>query len=540
MSGKHEITNSEVLAFTGERYLPEVRGNIELEHLHRYLLTKQAVVGKTVLDIASGEGYGSAMLAESAHRVTGVDISQEAVSHAQTKYRTENLEFRLGSCSAIPLGDASVDVVVSFETIEHHDEHEAMMREVKRVLRPDGVMIISSPDKLEYSDKPGYRNPYHIQELYRDEFRKLLDLYFKNHSIYGQRVVYGSAIFLENGFSTVESYGLSSSALSPIAGVPYPVYLIAVASDAELPVLGSGILEQSINETDVVKGWMGAVAERDEKIRNLNQTEAERDEKIRNLNQTEAELNALAAKLKESQEQISSIIHSNSWRLTSPLREVRRWLSNPQRAKRFVNQTFYIAKRTYQALPLSHQTKMAHRLFLANHLPWTLRAAAHPASAQALFVPKGPFVKGSITNDLTADRIKLQTSPTPQVSVIIPIYGKCDYTIRCLASIAINPPSTPFEIIVVDDCSPDRSVETLQHIEGIRLITNSENKGFIRSCNIGAKNSKGAYLYFLNNDTEVTPGWLDELVELSVSSPPPDWWAPSWSTRMAPCRKRVG
>ena len=73
------------LDFTGERYLPEVGGNIELEHLHRYLLAKQAVVGKTVLDIASGEGYGSAMLAESARRVTGVDISQEAVSHAQTK-----------------------------------------------------------------------------------------------------------------------------------------------------------------------------------------------------------------------------------------------------------------------------------------------------------------------------------------------------------------------------------------------------------------------------------------------------------------------
>ncbi len=86
-----------------------------------------------------------------------------------------------------------------------------MMREIKRVLRFCGVMIISIPDKLEYSDKPGYSNPYHIQELICDEFRKLLDLYFKNHSIYGQRVVCGSAIFLENGFSTVKA--MSSRAM---------------------------------------------------------------------------------------------------------------------------------------------------------------------------------------------------------------------------------------------------------------------------------------------------------------------------------------
>ena len=348
--------NSNGLDFTGERYLPEVHGNIELEHLHRYLLAKQVVVGKTVLDIASGEGYGSAMLAQSAHRVTGVDISQEAVSHAQRKYQAENLEFRVGPCSAIPLGDASVDMVVSFETIEHHDEHEAMMREIKRVLRPDGVMIISSPDKLEYSDKPGYRNPYHIQELYRDEFRKLLDLYFKNHSIYGQRVVYGSAIFLENGISTVESYELSSNALSAIAGVPYPVYLIAVASDAELPVLGSGILEQPVNETDLVKGWTGAVAERDAQLAKLNQAMAERDDQIVRL-----------------QSQMADIYASTSWRVTSPLRAVKSTLMSsaangrPKILSRVARSFWFnnLLRRTYRTLPLPwHVKQQLKRIYL--------------------------------------------------------------------------------------------------------------------------------------------------------------------------------
>jgi GT2 family glycosyltransferase len=114
--------------------------------------------------------------------------------------------------------------------------------------------------------------------------------------------------------------------------------------------------------------------------------------------------------------------------------------------------------------------------------------------------------------DSAASGINLATSLQPVVSVIIPIYGKCDCTLRCLTSIAANPPSTPFEVIVVDDCSPDNSAEVLQRVDGIRLISNPENQGFIRSCNFGADAAHGEYLYFLNNDTEVTPGWLDELV----------------------------
>src|ERR1700694_2221819 len=116
------------LPLDGERFVPgEMHGNIEFEHRHRYLFASQLVSGKAVLDIACGEGYGSALLAKSARRVIGVDIAERAVEHAKQRYQAENLEFATGSCAAIPLGDGAVDVVVSFETIEHHAEHEAMM-----------------------------------------------------------------------------------------------------------------------------------------------------------------------------------------------------------------------------------------------------------------------------------------------------------------------------------------------------------------------------------------------------------------------------
>lgn len=103
---------------------------------------------------------------------------------------------------------------------------------------------------------------------------------------------------------------------------------------------------------------------------------------------------------------------------------------------------------------------------------------------------------------------------TPRVSVIIPAYGQVDYTLRCLASIAAAPPSTPIEVLVVEDASGDPAVPQLEKVEGLRLVCWPENKGFLRSCNAAAALARGELLLFLNNDTEVMPGAIDALVRL--------------------------
>ena len=74
----------------------------------------------------------------------------------------------------IPLDDDSVDLVISFETIEHHDKHHEMMAEIRRVLAPEGILMLSSPDKKYYSDIPKFQNSYHIKELYFEEFKDLV------------------------------------------------------------------------------------------------------------------------------------------------------------------------------------------------------------------------------------------------------------------------------------------------------------------------------------------------------------------------------
>lgn len=167
---------------TGERYLPEFDGDWTLEHLHRYLLACELAADKIVLDIACGDGYGAAMLARHAAQVTGVDIDTPTVERARGKYVADNLRFLQGSATDIPLDDDSVDLVVSFETIEHLMEQDRMLYEIRRVLRPEGFLLISSPDKYEYSDVPGYHNEFHLKELYRQEFEALLQKHFSRHA----------------------------------------------------------------------------------------------------------------------------------------------------------------------------------------------------------------------------------------------------------------------------------------------------------------------------------------------------------------------
>lgn len=231
------------MKFTGERYHPTENGPMRYEHLHRYAICTPLVAGKQVLDIASGEGYGSALLAQAAASVVGVDLDPEAVRHAQDQYGSRpNLEFREGRADAIPLPDGAVDIVVSFETIEHHRLHDEMLREIRRVLRPDGILIMSSPDKRVYSDEPKYRNAYHVRELYRDEFDALLKRHFRGVCMYGQRLITGSALCeltRSAGKSQIGALTMADdgSVLHGFMWPGDPAYLIGVCGDAGLPVL---------------------------------------------------------------------------------------------------------------------------------------------------------------------------------------------------------------------------------------------------------------------------------------------------------------
>ncbi len=203
------------------------------------------------------------------------------------------------------------------------------------------------------------------------------------------------------------------------------------------------------------------------------------------------------AVLQARSDELERVHRSRSWRLMGPARRVARLL----RARR--------DRLAYRLLRLRGLLRRARLSLAARGLAGSLRhlrqrqGAGGPARAAALQVP---------VPTSTVPPARLPTSGQPLVSIVIPVHGKLAYTCACLASLAEHAGTTPFEAIVVDDASPDDSAAVLGRVEGLRLLRNERNLGFVGSCNAGAAAARGRWLLFLNNDTTVTPGWLETLL----------------------------
>ncbi|QKK01724.1 MAG: class I SAM-dependent methyltransferase [Pseudomonadota bacterium] len=228
------MSDQPALEFTGERFTPECVREIAYEHWHRYAWAAGLVRGRRVLDAACGEGYGSQLLARTARSVTGIDIDQATVEHARSRYGSERLGFDCGDCTRLPYDDDAFEVVVSFETLEHLEAQDDLLSEFRRVLRPDGFVLLSSPDRSIYSDERGYDNPFHVRELYRDELEALLARHFSAYRLWGQKLMFVSALWALDGHGPsqwlVDDNGVVAEAARP--GWP-PVYFLAVASAEE-------------------------------------------------------------------------------------------------------------------------------------------------------------------------------------------------------------------------------------------------------------------------------------------------------------------
>jgi SAM-dependent methyltransferase len=323
-----------------ERFVPaEMAGElVAAEHLARYGWACRLVRGRRVLDAGCGAGYGSAMLsAAGADAVTGVDRAQAVLEVAQ-QGAPENVRFEVADVASLPFAAASFDAVVCFEVIEHVEDRDAVLDELRRVLAPDGLLIISSPNRDRYV--PG--NPHHRHEYTPRELRAALEARFPAVALVAQHAMLASVV------SAAPAAGPLAQAA--VASLVEPqtddeLYTLAVAG-LTIPELGAPTV--TLTHTIELRGWLehyqrleasiaaqalaleeleAVRAERGTALAMLCDREQERERLTGEVADLCAQVAALEAEIVRARAVLAAVLSSPSWRITAPLRALKRLLA---------------------------------------------------------------------------------------------------------------------------------------------------------------------------------------------------------------------
>ena len=248
---------------TGERLVPEASDpDLRNEHFARYRFAEPLARGKRVLDAGCGAGYGAAMLSEVAASVYAIDRSPQAVYSGRETY--PGVSYLRGDCTAIPFANASLDLVVAFEVIEHIAKWADLIREAARVLVPTGVFLVSTPNRPDYRASRDRPNPFHVHEFDYGELRGALggtfnhcEIYLENHvpaiSLTSDRSR-GARAFFESSRSEPEHarFFVGACSMEPLELLPDLAYL---------PVAGNVLRERELHIAKL-NNWIAALEAR--------------------------------------------------------------------------------------------------------------------------------------------------------------------------------------------------------------------------------------------------------------------------------------
>lgn len=530
-----------LIDWTGERCVPWAPDvEVIYEHFHRYMWAARVVGGRKVLDLGSGEGFGAAILAESATQVVGVDLDERTVEHSRLNYAAANLDFQMGTALDLSaFEEGSFGAVVALEIIEHVKDQERVLGEVARVLAQDGLLVISTPDRRLYSDVTGQRNPFHEHELGLEEFHGLLVKHFPHVASWAQRPITGSHMHSLDGSSSggaqeqPDYYIERSGEEWHAAGDPPALYVVALASKVALPEIADtstladcGLELMRDKERDAVL----AGADRDAAIRAKGELslafERERAEHGSELARHGRELRERDARAKEElaqrdydiarrQDEIVGLragLASADAELVAAIQLNRRFQESVTwQAFQRVRGRLYgaIGEASLPARALRLSLRVAGRVLIKHPKP------SLPTSVSG----EGQGAGASATGEVAGVKVlSLPEYEDPKVSLIVPVYAHAELTRACLESIRDNTTQVSYEVILVDDAADEQTKRLLEGVRGAKIVRNDKNLGYLRSMNRGASVAEGRWLVLFNNDTEVTRGWLGAMLACAESA----------------------
>jgi GT2 family glycosyltransferase/SAM-dependent methyltransferase/glycosyltransferase involved in cell wall biosynthesis len=542
MSFRRRAAAPRLIDWTGERcvpWAPDVQ--VVYEHFHRYMWAAGLVKGRRVLDLGSGEGFGAALLSESAAHVVGVDVDELTVEHSRLNYASSKLQFEVGTAVDLSaFADGSLGAIVAFEVIEHVREHERVLAEVVRVLDDDGILVISTPDRRMYERTRSEPNPFHERELVLEEFLELLGASFPHVASWGQRTITGShlnPLTLDaggKGGGASEFFIERTAEEWRVAGAPPALYCVAIASRAPLPpVAASSTLGDCGLELVRVKERDTAAA-----LAEQREIEAERDEYSVAL---EREMERLSKEIERERADHSAQAKAGREDLAQQTRWADEDLTRSEQAVASAERTMLELRaqigslegqlaaarrasgRVEESVTWQVFQKLRGRLYgaiggerslLARALGASLRLVGRRVVAQ---VPAATSV--SSENAEPPEVIELPEHERPEVSLIIPLYAHAELTRACLHSIRAHTRRVRYEVILVDDAADADTKQLLALVRGAKILRNEQNLGYLRSMNRGAAAASGKWLVLFNNDTEVTAGWLTAMLDCAKSAP---------------------
>jgi SAM-dependent methyltransferase len=244
-----------------ERFEPDrLKGElVEAEHLVRYYWAAGAVSGREVLDLGCGAGYGCEILTAigKARRCVGVDVAEEAIDQARAEHGPgERVEYVQGDAASLPFEGDSFDVVTCFETIEHVKDAAAVVSEAARVLRPGGLLLISSPNRDQYP--PG--NPFHVREFTPAELTELLSAGFPEVRLLRQHNWMVSAVLDDGAFESSDAATPLDLEVSKLQGRHGGEELYTIAACSDRP-FDAPALRALVTHGIEVRRWLKEIAE---------------------------------------------------------------------------------------------------------------------------------------------------------------------------------------------------------------------------------------------------------------------------------------